>query len=86
MVLANVASRCEYAYGGMGRVGFLYESMKDNLKWNDLDVKYYVHMLSSIGRVLSLSEDEYKKQKAKNIKASSDEIINTFSSIFGDGL
>lgn len=69
----------------MGRVGYLYDSMKDRLKWSKLSVKYYLKMISQIGQILSMSEDDYKKEKVKTMKMSSDSIAEALKSAFGDG-
>lgn len=83
-MIASVAAGCEYNYGAMGRVGFLYESMKDRLKWSKLSVKHYIRMLSQIGQILCLGDEDYKKEKAKATKQSSSAIENALKSAFGD--
>ncbi len=84
-MLASVAARCEYSYGAMGRVGFLYRSMKDRLKWVKLSIKHYVRLISQVGQILSMSEEDYKKEKVKAIKMSSSSIAEALKSAFGDG-
>lgn len=84
-VIANLATRCEFNYGAMGRVGFLYESMKDQLKWSGLSVKYYVNLVSQIGKILSMSDKDYDKYKVEHIEMSDDAIANVFLRAFGDG-
>lgn len=44
----------------MGRVGYLYESVKDQLKWKKLEVKRYVGVIMKIGQVVSLSDEDYR--------------------------
>lgn len=69
----------------MGRTGFLYESMKDRLKWGNLSAKHYIHILSQIGKIMSLDEKDYKKEKVKAMKMSSTGIANVLITAFGDG-
>ena len=69
----------------MGRVGFLYESMKDQLKWSRLDVKNHINLISSVGKILSLSDEDYSKEKAKAMKMSSEDLASVLISAFGDG-
>ena len=83
--MANVAVKCEFNYGAMGKVGFVYESMKDRLKWSKLSVKNYVKLISQIGQILSMSEEDYKKEKVKAMKMSADSIAEALKSAFGDG-
>lgn len=84
-VLATVSAGCEYAYGGMGRVGFLYESMKDRLKWSHLSVKYYIRLISQVGQILSMEDDRYKKEKVKATRMSNTSLAEALISAFGDG-
>ncbi len=84
-VLANIAAGCEYSYGAMGRVGFLYDSMKDRLKWSKLSVKRYVKIVSQIGQILSLSDEDYKKEKVKAMQMSANAIAEALKAAFGDG-
>jgi len=84
-VLANVAVDCEYNYSAMGKAGFLYDSMKDSLKWRKLSVKYYIKLVSQIGQILSMSEEDYKKEKAKVMKINAELTAQAFKSAFGDG-
>ena len=84
-VLAGIAFKCEYSYGAMGRVGFLYDSMKDRLKWGKLSIKHYVKLISQVGQILSMSEDDYKKEKRRSKKISKTVMFDVFKSAFGDG-
>ena len=77
-VLANIASRCEFNYGAMGRVGFLYESAKDQLKWSGLIVKNYIKLLSQVGHILSMSDEDYNKRKVEHIEMSDNAIADIF--------
>ena len=80
--LLMIATKCEYAYGAMGRVGFLYESMKDQLRWNKLSVKHYVTLLSRVGGFMALDDEQFKKEKRKRVKV---EAANSLMAAFGDG-
>ena len=84
-VIANIAAKCEFNYGAMGRVGFLYESIKDQLRWNNLIVKDYVKMVSQIGQILSMSDEDYNKRKVEHIEMSDNAIADIFLKAFGDG-
>ncbi len=69
----------------MGRVGYLYESMKDQLKWNKLNCKKYIGLISQVGQIMSLSEEDYKKEKVKAMKMSGSSIAEALKAAFGDG-
>jgi len=84
-ILANVASKCEIAYGGMGRVGFVYVSMKDQLRWEHLSVKKYINIVSQVGSILSMSDKNYDKNKVEHSKMSDKAIGDVFLKAFGDG-
>jgi hypothetical protein len=84
-VLANIASNCEFAYGAVGRVGYLYESIKDQIRWSNLSVKHYVRLISTIGRIMSLSEKDYESAKTKALQMSSNSIEDVLIKAFGDG-
>jgi len=83
--LANVAVKCEFNDGGTGRVGFLYDSVKDQLKWARLSVKNHIGTIFKVGQILALSEDDYKKAKVKAMNMSSSSIAETLIAAFGDG-
>ena len=85
VALAVVTSRCEYAYGFSGRVGFLYQSAKDQLKWNGLSVKAYLSLVMQIGTVMSLSDEDYHKEKGKVVAMSTADIDAVFIAAFGKG-
>jgi len=84
-VLATVSSGCEYTYSAMGRAGFLYESMKDRLEWTGLSARYYLRLISAIGQILCMSEEDYKKGKAKATRMSNEALASALISAFGDG-
>ena len=84
-VIANIAAKCEFNYGAMGRVGFLYESTKDQLRWNNLIVKDYVKMVSQIGQILSMSDKDYEKARVENVKMRGTAIADALIKAFGDG-
>ncbi|PHQ90104.1 MAG: hypothetical protein COB42_05675 [Sulfurimonas sp.] len=69
----------------MGRTGLLYESMKDQLKWRKLSMKNYINLVSQIGRVLSLSDENFNKYKVEHMEMSDNAIANVFLKAFGDG-
>ena len=83
--LVAIASRCEFNYGAMGKVGFLYESIKDQLKWFHLKAKDYAKLISQIGQIITMQEKDYKKQKAKATKMDSSSIAEALIAAFGDG-
>ena len=76
---------CEFNYGAMGRVGYLYESIKDRLKWNNLSVKRYIRLISQIGQIMSMSDDDYQKHRVEHTQMSDEAISNVFLKAFGDG-
>ena len=82
--MLSISSKCEYNYGAMGRVGYLYESIKDQIRWHKLSVKKYVNLISSIGQIMALSEDDYKKEKAKIKKMRNSEMVDALKTMFGD--
>lgn len=84
-VLANLSAKCEFNYGAMGRVGFLYESVKDQLIWHHLVVKDYVKIVSQIGQILSMSDKDFDKYKVEHTQMSDDAISAVFLKAFGDG-
>ena len=71
------------SYGGMGAVGFLYESMKDQLKWHRLKAKEHIEHISLIGKYLSMSDEDFRK--ANNKEQSPQDLANMLISAFGDG-
>ncbi len=65
-LLAIITSRCEYSFAGMGgAVGFNYQSVKDNLKWNGLSRKKFAHIILAVGRYLVLGDEDFGKAKSK---------------------
>jgi len=69
----------------MGRTGYLYESVKDQLRWSNLSVKDYVGVISRIGQIMSYSEEDYKKKKVKAMKMKPSDIADALKAVFGDG-
>lgn len=69
----------------MGKVGYLYESVKDELRWHNMSVKAHKWIVMRIGEVMALDDDQYKKEKTKAMKMSNDAIANALISAFGDG-
>jgi len=69
----------------MGRVGYLYDSIKDQLRWNHLCVKQYVGLISTIGQIMALSDEDYSKEKVKAMKMSSSSLAEALITAFGDG-
>ena len=68
----------------MGKVGYIYSSIKDQLKWNNLSSKKYVRLISQVGQILSLRDEDYKKEKAKAIKMSNSSIADALIAVFGE--
>ena len=83
-VLARVASGCEYAYG-MSRVGYLYESVKDNLRWTGLRPKMFARLIMRIGDWMALDDEQYNKEKVRLMSMDSDEIAELLKARFGGG-
>lgn len=69
----------------MGRVGYLYESVKDQLRWNNLSVKKYIGLISTIGQIMALNDEDYNKAKAKAMKMSNPSLAEALMTAFGDG-
>lgn len=77
--------KCEFNFGAMGKVGYQYDSMKDRLKWGKLSIKKYVRLISQVGQILSMSDEDYRKDKVKAMKMSNSSIAEALISAFGDG-
>lgn len=84
-MLVSIASKCEFNYAGMGRSGYLYESMKDQLRWHSISVKEYISLISTIGQIMSLSDEDFSKAKAKAMKMSNSSLADALITAFGDG-
>lgn len=84
-VLADVASRCEYGYGGMGRSGFLYGSVKDQLKWKNLSASQWVTIVMEIGKYLVLDDKTWEKVKNSQATTGGADISSALIAAFGDG-
>ena len=69
----------------MGRVGYLYESAKDQLRWHNLEVKDYINLIMAIGQIMSYSDEDYKKEKVKAMRMERSEIADALIAAFGDG-
>ncbi len=83
-VLTNIAQKCQIDYGGaMGAVGFLYGSVKDNLRWNSLSRKKYTNLLMGVGRYLVMEEKELKKIEMEQTNMSSNNISTLLIQAFG---
>ena len=78
-----MAQSCEVAYGGMGATGFLYESMKDQLKWHRLRAKKHIENISIIGRYLVMDEEAFRK--ANTEKQTTEDLAAMLIAAFGDG-
>lgn len=70
-------------YSAMGAVGFLYESMKDQLRWHNLKPKKHIEYISTIGKYISMSDKDFAK--ANREKQSTDDIAAMLIAAFGDG-
>jgi hypothetical protein len=80
-----VASKCAINYGAMGAVGFLYESVKDELKWAGFSQKHYTNFLIRLGQIFVMEDKEFNKQKVKYLEMNTNEIKATLIAAFGDG-
>ena len=61
MYLARAAGRCEPEYGFNGAVGFLYASVKDSLKDENMSVKRHRREIMAIGRLFYLEEKHFEE-------------------------
>lgn len=66
-------------------MGFLYESMKDQLRWGKLSVKHYVNIVSQIGKVMSMDDKDYNRERAKEMKIDASKLVESLKTVFGDG-
>ena len=82
IALANIASKCTINYGAMGAVGYLYDSVKDEIKWANLRTKFYTKMLIKIGELLVLDNKEFSKRVVENSEMTDSEIANILKSAF----
>ncbi|PHR57288.1 MAG: hypothetical protein COA44_06200 [Arcobacter sp.] len=85
MFFLDIAASCEFSYGPSGAVGYLYESVKDQMKWHKLSVKKYIKVVMGIGRIMVLSKEDYMKQKVENIKTPEVDMAGALKAAFGDG-
>jgi len=69
----------------MGAVGFLYESVKDELKCAKLRVKFYTKMLMKIGAYVVMEDKDYNRLKTQNTKLSANEVAEKLIAVFGKG-
>ena len=77
--LLQVAAQCQPAFGGMGAVGFLYESAKDQIRWHRLNVRRYISLIMAVGSLLFASKEEWqRKSPGTNIESASAEEIDEF--------
>ncbi len=67
----------------MGRVGYLYDSVKDQIRWHKLSVKHYTKLISNIGQVMALRDEDYEKERVKQMKVSNIDTQNSLLSLFG---
>lgn len=84
-ILAGIASKCSVNYGAMGAVGYIYESVKDELRWAGLRAKFYTNLLMRIGMYFVMEDDKYNEIKVKQTTMQQDEITQKFLLTFGDG-
>ena len=71
------------AYGAMGRVGFLYQSAKDQLKYYNMSRKKYIHIVMAIGGYMALDDKDFDKNRQES--QSSSELAEMLMAAFGDG-
>ena len=74
-----------YAYGGMGVVGYDYISAKDNLKWEGVSVRQWIHIVMQVGIYMSLSKEDWDKAKRGRTTGDAD-IASALKAAFGDGI
>lgn len=67
----------------MGATGYLYESIKDNLKWAGIRKRFYVGIISKIGALFVLDDETYNKERLKYMNMDTNEITNTLKAVFG---
>ena len=48
-------------------------------------MKPYVRLVSNIGKILAMRDDDYKKEKVKSMRMNESSIAETLISAFGDG-
>jgi len=82
IALANIASKCSINYGAMGAIGFLYESVKDEIRWAGIRPKFYTKIVMRIGELVTMDEKEYKKRVVKDGEMTDDEIANILKTAF----
>jgi hypothetical protein len=46
--------------------GFIYQSAKDQLKWNNLSAKKYISAIMSMGYLYLMPKDSFEKYKNDN--------------------
>ena len=82
--LIAVASQCEIAYGAMGATGFLYASVKNQLRWHDMSRRTWTHSIMQIGAML-VADDQYWNKIKLSIKRTPQSIATALIAAFGDG-
>jgi len=50
-----------------------------------LSVKSYVRLISNIGKVLAMRDEDYKKEKVKAMRMDESSLAEALISAFGDG-
>jgi len=50
----------------MGGGAFVYQSAKDQLKWNNLTVKNHISVIMLIGDLSNASKEDWEKYKTEN--------------------
>jgi hypothetical protein len=83
--LAYVCVRCEYAYSAMGATGYLYASAKDNLKWNGIKPKEWIHIVMDVGHLMALNKEDFDKAVRVKKKRTDGDLAAMLISAFGDG-
>ena len=83
--MAQIASKCSFAYGFAGATGYLYESAKDEIKWFGMRPKNYIRTIMRIGELVCLPDDGFEKAKVENVKMEAEHMAKTLISIFGKG-
>lgn len=80
IVLGNVASRIIFNDNGV-----VYQSIKDEIKWVGLRPRDWVGVISSIGNLLRLSDEEFKERTLENEVQSQDVMASMLISVLGNG-
>lgn len=78
-MLAQISSRVVSVSNGLSRA-FLYESAKDNLKWNNLSEKEHIYTVMKIGEYRYFSDEDFAKliNSSSHLSVSEDDILSMY--------